>query len=325
MTEIEKVEGEIVNDTGELKFEITNPEPDGFIKSIGWNKDEIVSAIQERIARYENVVYSEDNIKQAKADRAELNKLSKALDDKRKEIKNLFMEPYNAFDAEVRDVIALIKKPTELIDKQVKAYEAGQKDGKKAKLEDYFNEVITDLGAYVKFEDVFEERYLNATMSLNSATFDIQHKINTIRNDLETIDSLQSKYIVEVKAKYLQTHDLSMALAENKRLCDLEEKLEAEKAAKEEQARKEAEAKAAQAAKEAEAKEAEQQAQPEQPEAEQPEDVKPEPENPNATPKQIQEPERVFETTFTVRGTKEQLTELVKYMKQTGLSYRTAK
>lgn len=318
MTEIEKVEGEIVNDTGELKFEITNPEPDGFIKSIGWNKDEIVSAIQERIARYENVVYSEDNIKQAKADRAELNKLSKALDDKRKEIKNLFMEPYNAFDAEVRDVIALIKKPTELIDKQVKAYEAGQKDGKKAKLEDYFNEVITDLGAYVKFEDVFEERYLNATMSLNSATFDIQHKINTIRNDLETIDSLQSKYIVEVKAKYLQTHDLSMALAENKRLCDLEEKLEAEKAAKE-----------------ATAKEAEQQEQIAEakpvpvatghvPEAE-PIPVTTDQEAKTDTLEHTQQPEQVFETTFTVRGTKEQLTELVKYMKQTGLSYRTAK
>ena len=318
MTEIEKVEGEVVNDTGELKFEITNPEPDGFIKSIGWNKDEIVSAIQERIARYENVVYSGDDIKQAKADRAELNKLSKALDDKRKEIKNLFMEPYNDFDAEVRDVIALIKKPTELIDKQVKAYEAGQKDGKKAKLEDYFNEVITDLGAYVKFEDVFEERYLNATMSLNSATFDIQHKINTIRNDLETIDSLQSKYIVEVKAKYLQTHDLSMALAENKRLCDLEEKLEAEKAAKE-----------------ATAKEAEQQAQTAEakpvpvatgpvPEAE-PIPVTTDQEAKTATLEQTQQPEQVFETTFTVRGTKPQLTELVKYMKQTGLSYRTAK
>lgn len=60
-------------------------------------------------------------------------------------------------------------------------------------------------------------------------------KIDTVKTDLETIDSLDSKYKLNAKDVYIKTLDLSKALAENKRLADLEEKLEADKRRKAEE------------------------------------------------------------------------------------------
>ena len=59
---------------------------------------------------------------------------------------------------------------------------------------------------------------------------EIVDKIDTVKTDLETIDSLDSKYKLNAKDVYIKTLDLSKALAENKRLADLEEKLEADEA-----------------------------------------------------------------------------------------------
>ena len=45
-----------------------------------------------------NLVYTADQIKDAKKDRAKLNKFVTALEDKRKEIKKQVMQPYTAFE-----------------------------------------------------------------------------------------------------------------------------------------------------------------------------------------------------------------------------------
>ena len=85
------------------------------------------------------------------------------------------------------------------------------------------------------FERIFDSRYLNQTYKLATAQKEIVDKIDTVKTDLETIDSLDSKYKLNAKDVYIKTLDLSKALAENKRLADLEEKLEADKRRKAEE------------------------------------------------------------------------------------------
>ena len=52
---------------------ITTPE------RIEWNYEELKAEIAERVQHYETLVYTDETIKEAKADRANLNKLKKAL------------------------------------------------------------------------------------------------------------------------------------------------------------------------------------------------------------------------------------------------------
>ena len=174
-------------------------------------------------------------MKQAKADRAELNKLTKAIEERRKMVKAIINKPYDVFEAELKEILALIQEPVGIIDKQVKAFENQQKEEKKKGIRAAYDEVIGDLAQVLPFEKVFDSRYLNQTYKLATAQADIKGKVEKVRTDLETIDSLESKYKLNAKDIYIKTLDLSKALAENKRLSDLEVKLEAEKRRKAEE------------------------------------------------------------------------------------------
>lgn len=236
----ETVEAEVVSEVAvaqpaKMEFRLINPTEDGFLRVIKWNKEELEAAVRQKIANYENVVYTEDNMKQAKADRAELNGLIKDIEDRRKIVKKIINEPYNVFESELKDILALIQEPVGLIDKQVKAFEDQQKEEKKAKIRAAYDEVIGDLESVLPFDKVFDSRYLNQTYKLATAQVNIKSKVEKVRTDLETIDSLESKYKLNAKDVYIKTLDLSKALAENKRLSDLEEKLEAEKRRKAEE------------------------------------------------------------------------------------------
>lgn len=74
---------------------------------------------------------------------------------------------------------------------------------------------------------------------------EVIEKIEKFKTDIATIDSLDSKHKLNVRDVYVRTLDLSQAMAEDRRLRELEERLEADRKAKEEAERKRQEAEAA--------------------------------------------------------------------------------
>ena len=237
----ERVEGEMVEagtqivPAGEMEFRLINPTEGNFLTKIVWNKEELEAAIRAKIAAYTNVVYTEENMKQAKDDRAELNKLIKAIEERRKKVKEIINKPYADFEAELKELLALIQEPVAIIDGQIKGYENQQKEEKKQKLMEVWQEAIGELADVLPFDKVFDQRYLNATYALSKASGEIKEKVERFKTDLETIDSLDSKYKLNAKDVYIKTLDLSKALAENKRLVELEQRMEAERKRKEEE------------------------------------------------------------------------------------------
>lgn len=242
--EAEGVTEVAVPQSAKMEFRLINPTEDGFLQKINWNKEELEEAVRARISAYENVVYSEENLKQAKADRAELNNLLKAIEERRKKVKEIVNAPYAVFENEIKEILQLIREPVNMIDEQIKGFENQQKEEKKQKIKEAYDEHIGDLQSVLPFEKLFDTRYLNKTYKLNTAIAEIKEKIEGVKRDLETIDSLDSKYKLNVKDFYIKTLDLSKALAENKRLLELEEKLEADKKRKEEEEKKRQEAEA---------------------------------------------------------------------------------
>lgn len=342
--EFEKVQGEIVGEAevmqpATMELRLINPTEDGFLRVIKWNKDELEAAVRQKIADYENVVYTEENMQQAKGDRAELNRLIKDIEDVRKKVKKKINEPYDTFEKELKEVTALIQKPVGMIDKQIKDFEDQQKEEKKASIKAAYDEVIGDLAEVLPFEKVFDIRYLNKTYKLGTAQAEVREKIQKVRTDLETIDSLESKYKLNAKDVYIKTLDISKALAENKRLSELEEKLEAEKKRKEEEKRqaeerrKEEERLAAEKKAEAKAQDEQQEVKKEwkAPEIEQGGNVAEKQES-VITPAQNvseavdpfapkQEEVKRFRTRFCAVGTREQLEGLINYMKENNIEY----
>ena len=207
-----------------MELKIYNPQADGFLKAIDWNFEELKEEVTKKSSDYLNLVYSDDQIKDAKQDRANLRKLVTALEDKRKEIKKEVMLPYEDFAVKEKELVEIINGAIENIDTQVKGYEEGLRQEKLAKVKEIYKECIGDLDRTIPFDKIFKESWLNVSTTLKS----IKEEIITIREkidgDLKIINAENSPYIYEMKEEYLKDFDLMVAMAKKQQLEDTAKK-----------------------------------------------------------------------------------------------------
>lgn len=227
-----------------MELKIMSPQEGGFVKEIRWNHEELKAEIATKMQDYKTLVFTEENIADAKKDRAALRKLRDAFDTERKRIKKLCMEPYDKFEKQVKEVMVLIDEPIQLIDSQIKEVEEQRRVEKKGEILELYRENIGTLQGMLPFEKVFKPEYLNVSKSMKSIREEILNMIQSVNTDLDTIESLESKYELQIKDMYLKTFDLSMAMREKARLEDVEKRI-AERKEKEEQLKREAQKKEA--------------------------------------------------------------------------------
>lgn len=227
-----------------MELRILSPMEDGFIKKIEWNNEELKEAISAKVQDYKGLQYTEEIIKEAKKDKATLNKLREAIETERKRIKKQCMAPYELFEKQVKEVLAIIDEPIHLIDSQIREVEEQRRLEKKQKVLEIYEENIGNLKGILPFAKVFKNEYLNVSKSLKSITEEITALISKVNQDMDVIEELDTKYELQVKDMYVKTLDLSMALRENARLEEVERKL-AERRAQQERERAEAEKRAA--------------------------------------------------------------------------------
>lgn len=211
-------------------------------EQITFNYEDLKQELQETLKSYETAVYTADTMKQAKADKANLNRLRKALNDERIRREREYMAPFNAFKAQIADLIVCIDRPIALIDKQVKEYEEQKKLEKRKQIEEYF-ESECDFPDWLKFDQIFVSTWLNATCSMKSVEGDLKAMQEKLCSELAVLSELPS-YGFEATEVYKQTLNLSAAMNEGKRLADIQRrKEEAERLkAEQERLRKETEA-----------------------------------------------------------------------------------
>lgn len=227
-----------------MELRILSPMGDGFVKKIEWNNEELKEAISAKVQDYKGLQYTEETIKEAKKDKATLNKLRDAIETERKRIKKQCMAPYELFEKQVKEVLVIIDEPIHLIDSQIKEVEEQRRLEKKQKVLEIYEENIGNLKGILPFAKVFKNEYLNVSKSLKSITEEITALISKVNQDMDVIEELDTKYELQVKDMYVKTLDLSMALRENARLEEVERKL-AERRAQQERERAEAEKRAA--------------------------------------------------------------------------------
>ena len=220
----------------ELSLKINHPDDGKFLQQIGWNKEQITKYVSEVKDKYKGIAYTDEQIPDAKKDRAALNALKKNISDGRIQVKNALMAPYYAFESEVKEVVALIDEPISLIDKQVAEYEEKVRDEKMEELRSYFDQKIGVLAEKLSFDMIFNTKWLNKSVSLKSCKEEIDKAILRTDTDLRTIDTMvEEKYRAYAADYYLQNgRDITAALNKAGRMKEIDRKAELEKAAKEE-------------------------------------------------------------------------------------------
>lgn len=217
-------------------------EPVTFPEVIQFNYEELKAEITSKVEMYKNLVYTgSDQIKDAKADRAALNKLIKAMSDERIRIKKDCLKPYDEFERKICELTDIVNEPVQLIDKQIKEYEQTLKEEKRKEIEALFETI--GFQAFVKLEMIWDEKWLNASVSMKSIEEKMRERMYQISTDLLTLNRL-SEYAFEAVSVYKETLDMHKSIAEAQRMSEIAKKkaeAEARKKAEEERRAKEAE------------------------------------------------------------------------------------
>ena len=197
---------------------------------IKFNYDELKAELTEKVKKYETLVYTDDQMKEAKADKASLNKLKKALNDERIRREKEYMQPFDEFKDKINEIISIIDKPIAMIDTQIKEADEKRKADKRVEIGAFWE--TTTHPDWLTLPRLFDERWLNATYSMKQIQTEIEAWLRRVDEELATLANL-SDFSYEATEEYKRTLDINKAIAEGKRLADIQKrKAEAEAQAK---------------------------------------------------------------------------------------------
>ena len=181
---------------------------------IGFNYEELKKELEERLQHYRGLVVTEDAIKEAKADRANLNKLRTAIDTRRKDVKKAYMVPYANFETQCKDLLALVDAPIKAIDDQLAGFEEKRKQEKLRNVEMEYEKIIPDAQKdIIPLNRILDKSWLNATMSILKIDDALQEWSKRIGADLLVLSTVDPEYKAAVRQKYVETLDIQKAIS----------------------------------------------------------------------------------------------------------------
>lgn len=184
--------------------------------SIKCNFEEIKADLSNMMSAYTSMEITEDKQKDAKTDLATLRKIRKAVDDKRKDVKKTFLQPYTDFENSVKELIAIIDEPIGMIDGKLKEFDAKRVAEKQEHLKELYNETIGEYGDYLPFEAIKNPKWDNSSYTDKDIKYDISELVTKVRSELDAIKALNSEIENEcIKAYKNAGNSLTAAIQKN--------------------------------------------------------------------------------------------------------------
>ena len=201
-----------------MELRVTKPT---FPEIIEFNFNELKEEITKKASEYLNLVYTEEQIQDAKKDLATLRKFTKALSDERIKVKKECLKPYEDFEVKIKELDAIVGGAITNIDGQVKAYDEKKKFEKKEAIEAYF--VGRNPFDWLRLEQIFSDKWLNASVKMPNVTAEIDSAIEQIEKDLDTLSNLP-EFGFEATEEYKQSLNINKAISEGHRLAEIQKK-----------------------------------------------------------------------------------------------------
>ena len=199
------------------------------IKGVATVEDNIMEAKEYALQLkkyYSTLVFNDEQISEAKVERASINKVVKKIADYRKDIVSEFKKPIEIFEATAKETEKILKETADFVDIQIKNFENKEREEKKQQIEVSYNQLVKELKDIVPLSKIFDEKWLNKTTKLSSVENEIKDKLDNVRTGLNTIEELHSEYELELKNTFLQDFNLSNAIYKNNQLQEQKKVLE---------------------------------------------------------------------------------------------------
>lgn len=192
-----------------MEFKITEKK----IGEVSFNYEECKAYLQEQLKQYDNLVVVEEELPKFKEIKAKLNKVAKAMNDRKIEIKKEYMQPYTDFENKVKELIGMVDDVNYKIDTQLIGFEEKRKAEKKA-------EIIAEYdkkNAPIPIEKIWSDKWLNKTYSMKNVLEEVDTLLKKINNEfkvLEIICNGNEEKLSILKAKFVKTLDVNETVAE---------------------------------------------------------------------------------------------------------------
>jgi hypothetical protein len=252
--------------------------------------EEIGKYIDEQVKDIDILPCTEENKQEVKKRRTEVNNTLKILEDRRKEIKNKLLEPYEIFNEKYENECkGKLQGASEILKTKIDTIEEEQKKEKELELREFAQQHIevNNLQDIITFEDIGLNITLSASMS--SLKDQIVDFVKKVSDDLECISSDEDRdeILYEYQHNGFNYQQAILIIRKKKEeLNKIKEQME-----QQEQAQKEVEK------------------------------IIERVEQALEVPKEIIEPDEIIEVQFKVKGTKEQIKQIKNLILQLGVEY----
>lgn len=207
-----------------MEFQVTGLEN---LPQISGNFEQLRQWLNQQLDFYNHLAVTPETIKEAKSKRADLNKLKQAIDRQRIDYKKKWLDPFEAFEREVKSIIELIDIPIASIDRQIKVFDEQRNEAKWAELVEVYNAEIGEYAEIFPAHKLINPKWRNVGESVDKLKAELIQTIAKCKQDLQLIAESCGKYSAPCRQKYIDTLDVSVALAECKRLEQLDKLMNA--------------------------------------------------------------------------------------------------
>lgn len=190
------------------------------------NFEEIKEALGLQMTAYLELEVTEDNIDERKKDLATLRKIYKAVDERKKEVKKGFMKPYEDFEKQVKDVLAVINEPINMIDTELKGFEEKRIAEKMERVKKIYDANIGEYAEYLPFESICKPSWKNKTCTDKDIIYDLSEMTMQVANDLKAIEGLHSEIEEQLFEAYKTTgRNLTAVIKKNTDYIEIKQQI----------------------------------------------------------------------------------------------------
>ena len=194
---------------------------------ITFDVDALNAAVDAVLEPYEGRIVAENEIPGIKSEMAALNKVKEKLEAARKEIAGQISAPVKEFEAQVKGIVQRLVDGRGKLDAQVKAFEAQQREDRKASVQAIIDEVL-EAAKLDCFTIPIDERWLNKSAKEKDIRAEIENitlREKTRRMEAEQLERAKQDRIAMIEQAVEsagQRYGFDLPVAKFSRLFSLE-------------------------------------------------------------------------------------------------------
>lgn len=152
------------------------------------NEEKLMKIANLYAARYADIVVSLDTEKDVKKIRAEMKKVVKAMDDKRKKIKREYNQPLAEFEQKIKAINTVINNVIDPIDKGLKELDQLEREKRRDEVQAIIDETTLSYGIPAELITI-QDSWLNKSKSTLQKTKEIAFEVETVFNEKEKMNN----------------------------------------------------------------------------------------------------------------------------------------